>query len=810
MLSGHRVGQKVLIGFIAVLILMIAVGVVGYIGLVNIHKQTALITDRRLPMIMYLQTINNDTSMLLAEEGILLNRRLLDQRQQAYAEIQNYEESIKDNLAALDQLEMRPETRAKFNELKEQLDQWERNHAEYIELNHKKDGMLAQGVDKDSETMAAVDAELLGFYKKTRQIYDQTDRSTTDMLTWVQGNIDQSKKDIAHANTTSNALLIIFLLAGLIAGVLIAMAIGKDINRILSSLITEVTSINEAVLKGSLKQRIDSTNINFEFRPVAEGVNQIIDAFIDPFTVAAGYIDMISKGNVPPKITDMYYGDFNELKNNLNRCIDAVNGLVAETGVISRAAVEGRLATRGDAAKFSGDFAAIVKGVNDTLDAVIGPLNVAADYVDKISRGIIPPEITANYNGDFNEIKANLNRCVKIMNHLLHETNTLIEAAKTGQLKTRSHADAFEGGWRQLVQGVNELLDAVILPMNEAMEVMARLAEKDLTARVAGTYKGDLNEFKQNINNAADNLEDALSQVDMAVEQISSAAGQISSGSQSLAEGASEQASALEEVASSLEEMNSLTRGNADNSRQGSQLADMALGNVNRGNAAMTHMNGAMVAIFKSTEQTQKIIKTIDEIAFQTNLLALNAAVEAAHAGEAGKGFAVVAEEVKNLALRSAEAAKNTNDLIEGSLKNSETGVKIVEEVTKSFEEIKASFEKVNSIVREISASSDEQAQGIAQVNSAINELNKATQQAAANAEESASAAEELSGQSAELKGMVAEFTIAKIARRGESRQAHDRRASRHANSRRRALPDNTPAKILPLDEADERDFHDF
>ena len=243
-------------------------------------------------------------------------------------------------------------------------------------------------------------------------------------------------------------------------------------------------------------------------------------------------------------------------------------------------------------------------------------------------------------------------------------------------------------------------------------------------------------------------------------EQVSSAAGQVSSASQSLAEGATEQAAGLEETSSSLEEMASMTKQNAVNAQQANTLAGEARTAADTGSQAMSKMNTAIQEIQKSSDETAKIIKVIDEIAFQTNLLALNAAVEAARAGEAGKGFAVVAEEVRNLAMRSAEAAKNTSEMIEESVKNSKNGVDIANEVGKVLEEIVDGIGKTSDLVGEISAASQEQAQGIEQVNSSVTQMDKVTQQNAANAEESASASEELSAQAETMNNIVAELTV--------------------------------------------------
>lgn len=240
--------------------------------------------------------------------------------------------------------------------------------------------------------------------------------------------------------------------------------------------------------------------------------------------------------------------------------------------------------------------------------------------------------------------------------------------------------------------------------------------------------------------------------------QVTSASNQSSAASQSLAQGATEQAAGLEETSSSLEEMSSMTKQNADNAQQANTLAADAKKAANNGSQAMTRMDGAIKDIQKSSDETAKIIKVIDEIAFQTNLLALNAAVEAARAGEAGKGFAVVAEEVRNLAMRSSEAAKNTSDLIEQSVNNGRNGVQICGEVKKALDEIVASIGKTTDLVGEIATASNEQAQGVDQINTAVSRMDKITQQNAANAEESASASEELNAQAQSMSQVVDEL----------------------------------------------------
>jgi methyl-accepting chemotaxis protein len=307
---------------------------------------------------------------------------------------------------------------------------------------------------------------------------------------------------------------------------------------------------------------------------------------------------------------------------------------------------------------------------------------------------------------------------------------------------------------------MNTMIDAVRTPTKEATAVLGAMAEGDLTKRMTGDYRGEFATMKTALNTAADNLHDGLSQVANAAEQLNGAAGQISSSSQAVAQGASEQASSLEETSASLEEMSAMTRRNAENAGQASTLADSTKAASESGTAAMVQMTDAMGKIRAAAEGTATIIRDINDIAFQTNLLALNAAVEAARAGEAGRGFAVVAEEVRNLALRSKEAAKKTEVLIKDSVALALRGEGICTQVNENLEQIVVSVGKVSSVVSSIATASDEQARGIAQVNTAISQMDQVTQQNAASSEESASAAEELTGQAQELSSLVQQYQL--------------------------------------------------
>jgi methyl-accepting chemotaxis protein len=616
--------------------------------------------------------------------------------------------------------------------------------------------------------------------------------------------------------------------------------------------------VTAAAAEGRLDVRADADALPGEFGALLRGVNSGLDAAVGPLRMAAGFVERIARGEIPPPIAEAYRGDFG-LRDNLNtlavtlngfigemrevsrqqdagetdaaldtarfqgaygamaegvnamiagqlRVIDATMGCVAEFGrgnfeaplpafpgkraainltveqvrtnlkaliadaeTLVQAAVEGRLTTRADASRHQGDFRRIVEGVNRTLDAVIGPLGVAASYVAQIARGEIPPSIRDEYHGDFNALRNNLNECIAAVERMVQDAGALVQAAVDGELSRRVDVTRHQGEFRRIVGGINELLDAALDPVREASEVLGTLANADLRARIAGSYRGDHARIKESVNTMAEALHQALLQVAEATLQVSSASTQIATSSASVSQGAASQAAALEQTSATLEEISAMTKHNAESTEQARSLAGATRAAADGGNVAMQKMTESMDRIRTAAEETSAIIRDINEIAFQTNLLALNAAVEAARAGDAGRGFAVVAEEVRALALRSKEAARKTEELIHQSVRLAEEGGAVASEVNGSLGEIRASAGKVNQLVEEIAAASTEQARGIQQVTRAIAIMDQSVQQAAASSEETSSAAEELAGQASALTAMVGLF---QLARNGTSRHA--------------------------------------
>jgi len=571
-----------------------------------------------------------------------------------------------------------------------------------------------------------------------------------------------------------------------------AMAAMSNMQSNIKLLVTDASMLAVAAQEGKLATRADATHHQGDFRKVVAGVNETLDAVITPLNVAAQYVERISKGDIPAKITESYHGDFNAIKNNLNTCIDAVNNMVAEAINLENAAIEGHLSTRADATKYQGDFRKVIDGFNKSLDAIVTPLNMAAGYVDNFAKGNIPAKVLDTYNGDFNTIKNNLNACVDALNLLVTDANMLAQAAQNNQLDARADTSKHWGDYRKVVEGVNGTLDTVMQKnaidaankakeaqvlsdaVDETQDVIEAAKSGDLTNRVSLAGKtGAIAALCDGVNALMDKMTEVVVQVREAGETINTAAGEISTGNNDLSSRTEQQASSLEETAASMEELASTVKNNAENSKQANQLAASASNVAIKGGEVVGQVVSTMSSINESAKKIEDIISVIDGIAFQTNILALNAAVEAARAGEQGRGFAVVAGEVRNLAQRSASAAKEIKELITDSVSKTAEGTVQVENAGKTMQEIVSSVQRVTDIMGEITAASIEQSAGIDQVNSAITSMDEVTQQNAALVEEAAAAAESLVEQAVTLMDTVNEFKL-----NGGNQVTNNRRAS--------------------------------
>ncbi|MFZ5758866.1 MAG: MCP four helix bundle domain-containing protein [Thermodesulfobacteriota bacterium] len=530
------------------------------------------------------------------------------------------------------------------------------------------------------------------------------------------------------------------------------MAAMKKMVEAIRALSNDAFMLAEAAVAGKLATRADASRHQGDYQKIVIGVNDTLDAVIGPLNVAAEYVDRISKGDIPPMITDNYNGDFNEIKNNINNMLRTMNDLLSQTDSIIRAAADGELDKRADATRFVGSWQQLVKGINDIVTNIVNPLMVTSDYVDRVSKGDMPPIITDIYKGQYNLIKNNLNILIEATNSIIANVRQVSQGNLMVELKKRSDND-------ELMQS----LSAMVANLKEVAASAKQVSQGNLMVELK--KRSDNDELMESLSDMVAKLKEVVMEVQTAADNVAAGAQEMSATAQNMSQGATEQAASAEEVSSSMEQMASNIRQNTDNAMQTEKIAVKSAADAREGGKAVSETVTAM-------KQIATKISIIEEIARQTNLLALNAAIEAARAGEHGKGFAVVASEVRKLAERSQSAAGEISKL-------STSSVAVAEQAGEMLNKMLPDIQRTAELVQEISAASKEQDAGAEQINKAIQQLDQVIQQNAGATEEMASTTEELSSQAEQLKGTIAFFSIEAAGRRQRSSAAQHHKIAR-------------------------------
>ncbi len=488
----------------------------------------------------------------------------------------------------------------------------------------------------------------------------------------------------------------------------------------------------------------------------------ITKMIVTPLTEALAISKRISAGDLSSDIRVISKDETGQLLQGMKEMQERLTQVIeVDVQSLVDSSRKGDLSQRIELSGKQGFYKRLSTGVNDLVEVSDSVVNDTVRVFGALAKGDLSETISKPYEGAFNQLKQDANGTnQKIKQVIEGDIQAIIDAAQVGDLSRRIDLQGKEGFFRELSSGINELLNTLGQVFEEVADVMGTIAKGDMTKAMTGDYKGQFTVVKNDINATRDNLEEIIFKLRDSAVQINSSSEEITAGNTSLSNRTEQQASALEETASSMEELTSTVRNNSDNAQLANKLATTARETAEHGGEVVGNAIKAMDEINTASSKIAEIIGVIDEIAFQTNLLALNASVEAARAGEQGRGFAVVATEVRNLAGRSATAAKEIKSLIQDSVEKVKAGADLVNESGETLSEIVIGVKKVGDIVSEIAAASLEQSSGIDQVNQAVTSMDELTQQNAALAEETSAASASMTDKASEMNNMMNFFTI--------------------------------------------------
>ncbi len=472
-------------------------------------------------------------------------------------------------------------------------------------------------------------------------------------------------------------------------------------------------------------------------------------------------INSIAHGNLDAVITVNSHDETGQLLDGLKTLQTKLSNVIEkDIQTIADAAREGDLSQRVSLANKEGFYEKLSVGLNDLVDASDNIINDTVRVFSALAQGDLSQRITADYKGSFDQLKQDANATIEKLEQVIEgDIQSLVDAAQHGDLSERIDLSDKNGFFASLSLGVNNLIDSVDSIFNDLAITMDELSNGNLTQPIEQNYQGSFEALKQNINKTIHKLEQVVTELSQSGGQITAASGEIASGNSNLSARTEQQASALEQTAASMEQLTSTVSSNADNVQRANQLTANANQTAQNGGEVVGQAASAMAAINASSQQIAEIIGVIDEIAFQTNLLALNASVEAARAGDQGLGFAVVATEVRNLAGRSASAAKEIKALIADSREKVDVGVKLVNQSGENLSEIVVSIQQVSQAVADIATATSEQTEGINQVNIAVSSMDGVTQQNAALSEQTSAAAISMNETVNEMNQLIGFFT---------------------------------------------------
>ncbi|HQI85647.1 MAG TPA: methyl-accepting chemotaxis protein [Anaerolineae bacterium] len=780
-MNNIKLSLKMIGAFVLVAVIAGVVGAIGYFTLVNVSETYNHIVEEQMPGVIELGALGQaQGSVLASERGLFLNDLISDRtvRQQQYDVIENAWQTINANWASYEGRERSVEEERLWQKFTPAWNQWKANHEKAIQLLKERDRLIDAGKNFGDPEVDRLDSEAWGFSVVARENFE----ASAAILNELMNANHQAALAADRAADTQAATARMTINVTIAIAIVAAIGFGVFLSRNITRPMEKVVYMLQEMSRGHLGERL-----HLERRDEIGVMARTMDEFAETLqTDMIGAMQKVAVGDLgfTVKVRDAQ----DEIGPALQQMQTALLGLITETNTLTRTAVEGRLATRGDTSAFQGAYREVVEGINATLDAVIAPLNMAAEYIERIAQGNIPDPITDEYRGDFNEIKNNLNICIAAINTLIDDTNMLSQAGIAGRLATRADTFRHQGDFRAIIEGMNATLDGVTGPLNIAALYVERIAQGEIPAPITADFKGDFNLLKNNLNTLSARLRDMLASVNDAAANLSAAAAEILSSTTQQASGASEQSAAITQTTTTVDEVKTIAEQSAvraqevanaaqrtvEVSRGGQQSVHETIEGMNRIKERVEGIAENILALSEQTQQIGEIIATVNEIAAQSNMLALNASIEAARAGEYGKGFAVVAMEVRTLAEQSRQATAQVKTILSEIQKATNATVMATEEGTKGVDEgvqlaaqAQAAINQMYQVINEsaqaatqVLAGSRQQVAGVEQVALAMQNINQATVQSLASTRQAERAAQDLNALAAALMQTVKQYRI--------------------------------------------------
>lgn len=695
LIANLKISHKLIISFVLVALVAAVVGFSGYYAMTNMRRSEKEITEVSLPSVKSLLILSEAQTAIDSAENALLTKELTaEQRLELYQRIENAWSRADNAWLIYAPLPQTDEEEVLWNQFVLAWNVWKEDHQQYLKL--AKD-FAATGSDTLYQEM--VHQALVVNGKSFTESEDILNK-ISDLNMQIAEN-ESILLDQKMEFTLNKQIIIIT------AGFILSVVLGVVLSRLICKPLANLSLAAKKLAVGDI-----NVDISSESKDEIGILVQDFSEMIENIRYQSNIAKQIAIGNISVEIEPK--SDVDVLANSMVSVKNTLNQLVTETKMLTKAATEGNLKARGNEEIFTGSYQEIIQGFNNTLTAIVTPVNEALNSLNELAKGNLSTRVMGDYRGDFAQIKDSVNATAsEIQNYIA-----------------------------------------------DMSHVLGEMSNSNLSVCITQNYLGDFLQLKESINHINNVFNQITIELRSSAEQVEAGAVEVANSSQNLSQGATEQAGAVEEMSATINQVAEQTKQNALNANNANSIANATKNMAEAGNEQMQRMLSSMNDINDSSKSISKIIKVIDDIAFQTNILALNAAVETARAGEHGKGFAVVAEEVRSLAARSSEAAKETTELIDNSIRQAVDGTKLANETASDLDKIVKEISEVSSIVEDIANASNEQATAISQVNDGIMQITEVTQANSATAEETASTSEEMASQAQNLKRLVGAIKI--------------------------------------------------